>query len=211
MPATMVLVTEITPQPSHVESVARTWAGYAAPVAARQRTVYQSLDNTGLNDTRLMELLAFDRLDDLPALAEAWAAPMAELAPWLAADWRRQVLTYVESVKPTDDPLPRTPYVQMRHVEVKPPVHKDYRAWRERTIYQVVRRSAEVETFLAYHSVLSTEPGVMFISGFSVAPEDYQKVFATEEYGEIVRQAGDTYITGGTGGLYTRIYRRIEA
>ncbi|MNF80484.1 hypothetical protein D3C84_627290 [compost metagenome] len=50
----------------------------------------------------------------------------------------------------------------------------------------------------------------MFISGFSGSVQDYRAVFENEKYGEIVRQAGDQYITGGPGGLYTRIYQRAS-
>jgi hypothetical protein len=48
----------------------------------------------------------------------------------------------------------------------------------------------------------------MFISGFSGPVQDYKAVFENEKYREIVRQAGDQFITGGPGGLYTRIYQR---
>ncbi|MNV86891.1 hypothetical protein D3C71_1809580 [compost metagenome] len=100
--------------------------------------------------------------------------------------------------------------MQLRHVEVRPARHAAYRAWREETIFQVVRDNTEVEVFLAYHSLVSSQPGVMFISGFSGSVQDYRAVFENEKYGEIVRQAGDQYITGGPGGLYTRIYQRAS-
>ncbi|MEU9009331.1 hypothetical protein AB0D12_05995 [Streptomyces sp. NPDC048479] len=87
-------------------------------------------------------------------------------------------------------------------------MHDAYREWRDRTIFDVVRTHDEVEVFLAYHSLLSTEPGVLFVSGFSVEPDVYQAVFTSPRYQDIVKQAGDTYITDR--GLYTRIYARVE-
>jgi hypothetical protein len=116
----------------------------------------------------------------------------------------------VEAPKPERAALPHTDYLQLRHVEVRPPMYRAYRQWREETIFDVVRGSDDIEVFLAYHSVLSTEPGVMFLSGFECAPEQYQRTFTSERYQQIVRQAGDNYITGGERGLYTRIYRRIR-
>lgn len=83
----------------------------------------------------------------------------------------------------------------------------EYRQWREKTIFDVVRNADEVQAFLAYHSVVSGQPGVMFISGFSADPENYNAVFASDRYRQIVQEAGDRYITGGANGLYTRTYR----
>ena len=132
----------------------------------------------------------------------------ASIAPALVGDFRRQVVDFVEAPKDTDAPLPSTPYIQLRHVEVKPQMYEAYREWRERTIFDVVRTHDEIEVFLAYHSLLSTEPGVLFLSGFRVDPKEYLAVFASPAYQEIVKQAGDTYITDR--GLYTRIYARVE-
>lgn len=49
----------------------------------------------------------------------------------------------------------------------------------------------------------------MFVSGFSANPESYNAVFASDRYLEIVQQAGDQYITGGSEGLYTKTYRAL--
>lgn len=114
------------------------------------------------------------------AAARAWAGTMApDMAdswwqhclqatrPYLQGDMCRQVQRFVEAPKHCTTPLPRTRYIQLRRVEVRPPVHQAYLAWREQTIFQVVGGASEVETFLAYHSLISSEPGVMFASGFS--------------------------------------------
>ena len=206
MAAKLILITEIFPEPSRFEEAAGYWRRQSTPGASRQRAVYESAERESL-----LELLALDRLEDLAALGPLWAEQATALAPLLAADVRRQVLELVEAVKPADAPLPRTRHLQLRHVEVKPQVYGAYRAWRERTIYEVARRSPEIDVFLAYHSLISAEPGVMFLSGFTCRPEEYERVFRTPEYAEIVQQAGDTYITGGASGLYTQIYTRLDA
>lgn len=118
---------------------------------------------------------------------------------------------YVEAPKPTNSLLPDTDYIQLRHVEVPPQRMQAYRQWREETIFDVVRGNDEVDTFLAYHSLISGQPGVMFIAGFSGDPAAYQQVFSSSRYKDIVQQAGTSYITGGSDGLYTRLYVRPQA
>ncbi|MBK5933703.1 hypothetical protein C8N32_11412 [Rhodovulum imhoffii] len=169
----------------------------------------ESADTQVLASMEADEVLQLRALPDTLTLAETEAllSPEAgQFAPYLAGDVRRELLSYVEAPKPCAGVLPDTPYIQLRHVEVKPEQQAAYRTWRDETIFEVVRGHDAAEVFLAYHSVISSQPGVMFVAGFSSAPEDYTSAFTSEHYAEIVRQAGDTYITGGTDGLYTKIY-----
>ena len=205
MVSTLLLLSEIPLQQGYAVEAAKTWIQHEQPGRASERVIYQSLDQV-----TLLELISFDELSDLGGFTTAWPAEAEKLSPFVAGDWRRQILQFVEPVKPTNHALPPTPYLQLRHVEVKPPMYNEYRSWRERTIYEVVRNHSDVEVFLAYHSLLSTEPGVMFLSGFSCEPETYEQIFQSPEYQEIVSQAGNRYITGGSAGLYTKIYRRID-
>jgi len=163
----------------------------------------------GLEAPTLLELTPLDGLDALAGLDEQWSRQAKELAELVVGDVRRQVLRFVEAPKPAPAgaALPDTPYVQLRHVEVKPRVHEEYLDWRDGTIFDVVRTTEQVETFLAYHSLLSTEPGVMFVSGFSCDPEEYLPAFSSERYGEIARYAHARFVT--EEGLYTRLYRRV--
>lgn len=205
MPATTLLVTEVTTAPGALDSAAKEWARLRADDGSGS-VLYRALDGDAL-----MELTPLAGLDALAAEVELFDRQFAELAPHVAGDFRRQVLRFVEAPKSTDDAVPATRYVQLRHIEVPPAVFADYRRWREGTIFDVVRHADEVEVFLAYHSLLSTEPGVMFMSGFDTTPERYGAVFTSPRYQEIVRQAGSAYIAGGERGLYTTIYERVEA
>jgi hypothetical protein len=202
--ARLLLVTEVPVKSGEIDKVIETWSSLNAASPDSDAVLYRSLDDDGL----LVELAPIANLAELADRDAGYRELSAALAPALAGDFRRQVVEFVEAPKDTKTPLPATPYIQLRHVEVKPPVYDAYRQWRDRTIFEVVRNNAEVEVFLAYHSLLSTEPGVLFVSGFSVEPAAYQAVFSTPAYQEIVRQAGDTYITDR--GLYTRIYARVE-
>jgi len=161
--------------------------------------------------TEILQLRAFDGLGDFAAGAAALSEDWERFAEHMTGDVRRELLTLVETPKPISTPLPQTDFVQLRHVEVPPSRMSAYRAWRDETIFAVVRESVEVEIFLAYHSIVSGQPGVMFIAGFSGDPERYRAVFDSDRYRDIVRQAGDSYITGGTDGLYTRLYERVTA
>ena len=64
----------------------------------------------------------------------------------------------------------------------------------------------KIESFEAFHSLISGVPGVMFISSFNGDKQSYKEAFTNARYQEIIQQAGDNYITGGNEGLYTRIY-----
>lgn len=206
MSTQVLLINELTPRDGASLRVAQAWAALPTPAGVTQRRVYEAIDGS-----TVMELVALPSLSAFTALQPAWAQAWDALGTDMASDFRRQLLQFVEAPKDTPDALPLTPFVQLRHVEVPPVSHTDYRAWRERTIFDVVRQAPEVGVFLAYHSVISSEPGVMFVSGFSGDVDAYQAVFSSPRYRQIVQEAGDRYITGGDRGLYTRIYRHVSA
>ena len=159
----------------------------------------------------MLQLRAFSSLADLDMVRPTLEAECRRFADVMSGDVRRELLMFVEAPKPCGTPLPDTPYIQLRHVEVPPNRMVAYRDWREKTIFDVVRSASAIEVFLAYHSIVSSQPGVMFLSGFSGSTEDYLDVFGSPRYTEIVRQAGTSYITGGEGGLYTRLFHRVSA
>lgn len=200
-----LLVTEVLPQPGRCLSVAREWS-QISPTAEGgvDRAVFIALD-----DSSVLELSAFPSVEQVAAMEPRWSQDWEQLGAELGSDFRRQLLVFVEAPKDTPAALPTTPFLQLRHVEVPPGRFEAYRAWREKTIFEVVRESASVEQFIAYHSVISSEPGVLFLSGFSVDPEVYAATFTSSRYRQIAQEAGDRYITGGERGLYTKLYRRV--
>ena len=159
----------------------------------------------------ILQLRAYKDLENFAANITNLDNDWQRFSGVMVGDVRRELLQYVEAPKPTDSLLPDTDYIQLRHVEVLPQRMQAYRQWREETIFDVVRRNDEVDTFLAYHSLISGQPGVMFIAGFSGDPAAYQQVFSSSRYKDIVQQAGTSYITGGNDGLYTRLYVRHQA
>lgn len=205
MSSKIIIASEIQALPGRQSSLAAAWAQVASRMPAERSELYACTEGNSV-----LQLIALDELDSVSSFHATWREEWQALAPDAASDFNRQVFEFVEAPKDCAEPLPRTPWLQLRHVEVPPAVHADYRAWRDRTIFDVVRHAPEVETFLAYHSVISSEPGVMFFSGFSCELEAYQSVFQSERYVDIVRQAGSRFITGGDRGLYTRFYRRMD-
>ncbi|MHB1948745.1 MAG: hypothetical protein ACYCQI_11610 [Gammaproteobacteria bacterium] len=132
----------------------------------------------------------------------------ARIKKYLISDWKQQILKFEENVKPLNDALPSSDYLQLRHIEVPLRIYSEYLSWRKETIFEHVKQQEQIDFFLSYHSLISTEPGVMFLSGFSCEPEDYLKIFNNPKYLEIVKNAGDKFISGGVKGLYTTIYQR---
>ena len=133
-------------------------------------------------------------------------------APHLSAfnsDCKAQVIGLVSAVKDTQTSLPDNAYLQVRRIEVPLYRYEEYLAWREKTIFEFVKKTPEIATFLAYHSVLSTTPGVVFLSGFDGNPDQYLSCFAQPEYRDIVKVAGERYISGGANALSTILYKRI--
>lgn len=160
-----------------------------------------------LNKEEVIELRTINNNTTTDELASKLIPEAQNLSKYIIGDINRELLSLVEAPKNVSTLLPETPYIQLRHVEVKPDAMENYRRWREETIFDVVNNAEDIEVFLAYHSVISGQPGVMFVSGFSANPEKYNKIFSSERYRSIVTQAGDNYITGGTNGLYTKTYQ----
>ena len=205
MSSTLLVLNEVAVAPGKVDQVLAEWSELNQKEPVAGRVLYRSTV-----DDNVLEITPIKELSDLGALNSVWQKLWESVSADLVSDFRRQLLEFVEAPKDVTDALPQTPYVQLRHIEVKPREYTAYREWRESTIFAVVRRADQVKAFLAYHSLLSTEPGVMFVSGFECEPAEYQKVFTSPEYEQIVQEAGDRYIVGGESGLYTRVYKRAD-
>ncbi len=154
-----------------------------------------------------IELISISSLNDAETILskrEKFVRSMNELT---ASDWRQQVFCHVETVVEADTVLPASDKLQMRYVEVPKSVESEYLEWRENTIYEVVKSSSRIKGFEAYHTYISTQPGVMFLSSFDGDSATYMRdIFETDRYKDIIRQAGDKYVAGGQSGLHTKIY-----
>lgn len=167
---------------------------------------YYFCEEQGVNE--LLELRSFNDIKEISWVEEEIDSMFHSFADILSADIRRELLKFVESPIDSENDLPETQYIQLRHVEVPAHNYQQYRQWRDETIFNVVRDNKDkIESFEAFHSLISGVPGVMFISAFNGNKGTYKEAFTNARYQEIIQQAGDNYITGGNEGLYTRIYR----
>ncbi|MGP2832459.1 hypothetical protein ACTVKO_04000 [Serratia nevei] len=156
----------------------------------------------------LLELRSFNDIKEISWVEEEMTSMFYRLSEALSADIRRELLKFVESPLDNKNKLPKTKYIQLRHVEVSVGNYNQYRLWRDETIFNVVRDNKDkIESFEAFHSLISGVPGVMFISSFNGKKEDYNEIFTGARYQEIIRHAACNYIAVGSGGLYTCIYR----
>ncbi|AYA41084.1 hypothetical protein HZS38_11990 [Xenorhabdus nematophila] len=159
----------------------------------------------------LLELRSFSSISEIEEIENEIELDFIKFSSILRGDIRRELVKFVEAPIDSENELPMTKYIQLRHVEVPPENYNRYRQWRDETIFNVVRENKDkITSFGAYHSFISGQPGVMFISSFNVNKEKYLESFTNEHYQNIIKQAGDNYITGGNDGLYTRIYRSIQ-
>ncbi|MFK8259350.1 hypothetical protein ACFL9S_16395 [Erwinia sp. AnSW2-5] len=167
---------------------------------------YYFCEEQGVNE--LLELRSFNDIKEISWIEEEMVSIFHHFSDVLSADIRRELIKFVESPIDNKKDLPETSYIQLRHVEVPAKNYQQYRQWREETIFNVVRDNKDkIESFEAFHSLISGVPGVMFISSFNVNKDIYKEAFTNARYQGIIQQAGDNYITGGSEGLYTRIYR----
>ncbi|CAH0530002.1 hypothetical protein [Vibrio hippocampi] len=161
-------------------------------------------------NNEILELKAINKVEDISNLEKNLIGAFTVNKDYLSGDIRRELLRFVEAPIASESELPNSEFVQLRHVEVPAERYDDYLEWRDRTIFNVVRGNADkINSFEAYHSLISGQPGVMFVSSFNGNVNEYMRPFNDENYKEIIRQAGDDYITGGDEGLYTRLYRAI--
>lgn len=204
MSAPIIQVTELAITEGKFDAARAAWASLLEASSWSWR-LWARADRSAL-----MEIRAFESWPNLEKTEVDRRALWDALGVHAEGDFRRELLVFTEAPKPTNGLLPDTEHLELRHVEVRPVRYVEYRAWREKTIFDVVRSSPEIATFIAYHTAFSTRPGVLFLSGFDGDVDAYRGVFASDRYRQIVQTAGNEYITGSDQGLTTRIYHKVE-
>lgn len=129
---------------------------------------------------------------------------------FMDSDFHQSIVGKVEEVRPRNTFVPQTKYMQLRSIEVPFSDIDSYLAWRKERIFKFVKKNDKVDSFLAFHSVFSTEPGVLFVTEYSGDPEEYRNSFLTPEYQQIIKEAGHDHIKSGEKGLMTFEYERAE-
>ncbi len=205
MQSNLIVCSEVIALESEVDSAWNIWresGGENLPKGS-ERQCYQLEGKRN----HFLELISIDKFSDIENILVHRESFVSDMASKLESDWRQQIIKHVETVKSIKGKLPDSPKLQLRYIEVPLSVKGSYLTWREKTIFDVVRQAEPIDSFLAYHTLFSTQPGVMFLSGFSGNSDSYMsEVFLTPRYQQIAKEAGEQFVVGGEGGLSTRIY-----
>ncbi|MHC1685282.1 MAG: hypothetical protein AB6733_20480 [Clostridiaceae bacterium] len=119
------------------------------------------------------------------------------IAEYTNSDIHQDIHGFVDAVLPRENYVPQTKYMQLRQIEVPLSGIDEYLEWRKGTIFKYVQKNDKVTSFLAFHSVLSSTPGVLFVTEFEGNPDEYRNSFLTPEYQVIIKEAGHDHIKGG--------------
>lgn len=158
----------------------------------------------------LLQISHIKNLDDLKTEIKSslFEEFKEKIKPYCESDFQTEILELKDVAKNQNSLLPFKKYLQLRHIEVPLKTYNDYLDWRKDTIFKYVSHQDKIDSFVAYHSILSSNPGVMFLSSFSCPVNEYVSLFQTPTYQDIVKTAGNKYIAGGKDGLYTVIYEK---
>jgi len=199
-----LLVTEYEVDPSKQKKTIEKW--YECFNAEKNvRTLYY---NEKMHS--LLEIYGFSDLTQLnqELIVQSKSSYAQQILPWMDSDWRRQVLGLKDIVIDQNGIIPNSLYLQLRYIEVPLKKYEEYDNWRKNTIFKYVRQKEQIKSFLAYHTILSTRPGVMFICGFDCPTEDYLEIFSADEFQKISNEAKNKYIYNGPNGLFTKVYQQ---
>lgn len=180
----------------------------ARPTDARfPRAIYQ---HEGRD--RLLELVALPDVAALGALLgdSAWLEIERSVRPRLTVDFRRQVYALRHAVR-QPSALPTAPALQLLRMEVTPQLGQSYSALREQTLYPHVEKSSVVESFAALEAVVSTEPGALYLTGFSCEKARFGEEFAVGQQREFMGEAASRFVIGGAPAIHTSVWFKRAA
>lgn len=156
---------------------------------------------------RLLELVALPDLGALGSLLtdSAWLEIERSVRPRLTVDFRRQVHVLRHAVRQASA-LPTAAALQLMRMEVTPQLSQSFQALREQTLYPHAEKSSVVESFLALDSVISTEPGVLYLTGFGCEKAKFVDEFATGSQREFVTEAASRFVIGGAAAIHSSLW-----
>ena len=115
-------------------------------------------------------------------------------AKYMQSDFHQSIVGLVEDVIRRKQLIPKTKYMQLRSIEVPLSDIDSYLEWRKRRIFEFVKRNDKVTSFLAFEG----------------NPDEYRASFLTDEYKQIIKEAGHDHIKSGEQGLQTFEYEKVE-
>lgn len=201
--APYLVVTEFEFFPGRENQIIDIWNSSEAKVILGESVLYKAIKKNSL-----VLLYKVEKFNEAQGFIESIAFNqfIDEISEFMDSDLHQEIVALVKQVSPRDNLLPTTPYMQLRHIEVPLSGIEDYLDWREKTIFDFVGRNDKVTSFVAFHSLLSSTPGVLFVTEFEGDPDEYRNSFLTPEYQQIIKEAGHDHIKGG---LNTYEYSKV--
>lgn len=161
--------------------------------------IYEGIDDAPETQNKdVISLTYFKDLSDLKNIMKIENENLDNLKDYLMKDVEREILFLEDKpINDTFDTRIDSQYIQIRKIEVLPKKYESYRNWREQSIFNFVRKNKDtIKTFGAYHSQISGNPGVTFISLFDDINK-HENIFNSKEYNEILVTADKNFIING--------------
>ncbi|MGM0111235.1 hypothetical protein IGI52_001553 [Enterococcus sp. DIV0187] len=192
--APYLVVTEFEFLPHTNQQIIDFWNSSEAKKVLNDSVLYQAIKKN-----TLVLLYKIEQFNDAQRFLESpeFNRFVNGISEFMGSDFHQEIVALVKQVAPRDNLLPTSSFMQLRHIEVPLSGIEDYLDWREKTIFDFVGRNNKVKSFVAFHSLLSSTPGVLFVTEFEGDPDEYRNSFLTPEYQKIIKEAGHDHIKGG--------------
>ncbi|MGM0338573.1 hypothetical protein [Enterococcus sp. AZ007] len=202
--APYLVVTEFEFFPGKEKTIVKIWNLSEAKMNLKESVLYKAIKKN--------TLVLLYKIEDFNELQEFIESPelnqfVGDVSEYLNSDFHQEIVALVKHVEPRKNLLPTSEFMQLRHIEVPLSGIENYLDWREKTIFEYVKRNDKVKSFVAFHSLFSSTPGVLFVTEFEGDPDEYRESFLTQEYQKIIKEAGHDHIKGG---LNTFEYKRVD-
>lgn len=207
MKAPYLAVMEWEVEEGKLDEAAKIWSNSKVSNFFENSVLYKGLTKNSL--VVLYEVTNFSVIQQFVESDEFKQFVKAQ-AKYMQSDFHQSIVGLVEDVIRRKQLIPKTKYMQLRSIEVPLSDIDSYLEWRKRRIFEFVKRNDKVTSFLAFHSVFSTVPGVLFVTEFEGNPDEYRASFLTDEYKQIIKEAGHDHIKSGEQGLQTFEYEKVE-
>ncbi len=207
MKAPYLAVMEWEVEEGKLDEAAKIWTNSKVSKFFENSVLYKGLTKNSL--VVLYEVTNFSVIQQFVESDEFKQFVKAQ-AKYMQSDFHQSIVGLVEDVIRRKQLIPKTKYMQLRSIEVPLSDIDSYLEWRKRRIFEFVKRNDKVTSFLAFHSVFSTVPGVLFVTEFEGNPDEYRASFLTDEYKQIIKEAGHDHIKSGEQGLQTFEYEKVE-
>ena len=207
MKAPYLAVMEWEVEEGKLDEAAKIWTNSKVSKFFENSVLYKGLTKNSL--VVLYEVTNFSVIQQFVESDEFKQFVKAQ-AKYMQSDFHQSIVGLVEDVNRRKQLIPKTKYMQLRSIEVPLSDIDSYLEWRKRRIFEFVKRNDKVTSFLAFHSVFSTVPGVLFVTEFEWNTDEYRASFLTDEYKQIIKEAGHDHIKSGEQGLQTFEYEKVE-